>query len=91
MGYGRISEYGTVQNPPPGWTRSKRDNLTKKCARARITVFRHPDGSRYEGMYGVMWVRSGEGSEPQYHDERYSTESEALDQARHIIYTEDLE
>jgi hypothetical protein len=85
--FGRLSD----RHLPDGWDRSKRGNLTKKCRFGRVTVFRHPDTSRYSGEYGVMHVRSGPGSEPTFDDSRYQTEQDALYAASDLIEREVLE
>jgi hypothetical protein len=84
-------EYGRISDIPDGWDRSKKGNLTRRCRYGRVTVFRYPDGSRYEGIYGIIHVRSGIGSEPIFDEARYDTEEDALYAAQDIIESEMLE
>src|SRR5262249_25247839 len=85
--YGRLSD----RRIPNDWDRSRKGNLTRKCRYGRITIFRHPDGSRFEGEYGIIHVRKGAGSEPVFDPTRYECEEDALYAADNIIEQEQLE
>src|SRR5262249_33197606 len=85
--HGRLADHRV----PDDWERSKKDNLTCKLRRGRVTIFLHPHTSPHAGMYGIVWIRSGVGSEPVFLGDRWETEEDALWYAKQLIEEEMLE
>jgi hypothetical protein len=85
--YGRIAD----ERLPREWSRSKKDNLVRRCSYGRICIYLYPRTSYHAGRYGIMYVLKEPGAEPTFMNEQFDTEREALDRARDIIYDAGLE